>query len=368
MSNAWYVRTYKEGDESGITKLLKRNFEDWLWEYKQNPFGHLIGVAAHDNQLVGHMAMVPVNMKIGTKTVLASQAVDLVVHPEFRRQGIFLAIGRFLAEETERKAIDIWYGIPNKLAHSGHLKYGWFDVCKVPLLIKPISLGRVSETFMGKHKLTRFFNRYKISRKTSKIILQLISSIDRLFAKIFNQTGDNDSKKNFEIRAISSFDERVDVLWKKASKDYPLAVVRTSEYLNWRYVKKPQAKYRILSAERSGEIVGYIVLKTREEENLKSGYIVDIFAQCSDKSLIQSLILKAIEHLKEEKVDLIYCWMLKNGLSTRVYYKTLRYNGFTHFFGRTHPLIARANSPRLSKYFIGDPKNWFITIGDSDHI
>lgn len=55
------------------------------------------------------MALLPVEMRIGDKIVKGSQAVDLIVHPEFRRKGIFLAIGRFITNDAGEKE-DISYG------------------------------------------------------------------------------------------------------------------------------------------------------------------------------------------------------------------------------------------------------------------
>ena len=76
---------------------------------------------------------------------------------------MFLAIGKLLTKEAEKEGIDVTYGFPNKPAHSGHPKYGWFDVCKVPLLIKPINMNKIVN-FLDERKRISFLNRYKISR------------------------------------------------------------------------------------------------------------------------------------------------------------------------------------------------------------
>jgi len=49
-------------------------------------------------------------------------------HPKFRRQGIFLAIGKILTKEAEKEGIDITYGFPNKLAPSGHYEVQAWDL------------------------------------------------------------------------------------------------------------------------------------------------------------------------------------------------------------------------------------------------
>jgi GNAT superfamily N-acetyltransferase len=370
MTQSWSVRIYKEGDQLGILELMKSNGiertnEHWFWEYKNNPFGHHIGVAEHNGQIVGHMALIPTYMKVGDKTIMGSQAVDLLVHPKFRRQGMFLALGTMLTNEARKKQIDITYGFPNAPAHSGHLKYGWVDVCRVPLLIKPINIGKVA-SILDKYKTVRFLNKHKISRNVIKLILHIILPTINFFSRILNRIGDNRDLKNVRISTIESFDDRIDDFWKKVSSDYNIIVARNKKYLNWRYFRKPNVKYTVLLAEKNSEILGYIVLRSISQENLRLGYIVDILASLDEKVVIQSLILKSIEHFRKENVDSIFCSMLNNNLAAGTYYNILRYNGFIPV--SSNPLIARVNSPELSKKSVGDSTKWYITIGDSDDI
>ena len=366
MTQLWCVRIYKEGDERGILKLMKlsgieRTGEHWFWEYKNNPFGHLIGVAELNGQIVGQMALIPTYMKIGDKATMGSQAVDLVVHPKFRRQGMFLAIGKMLTTEAGKEGIDITYGFPNKPAHSGHLKYGWFDVCKVPLLVKPLNMNKIANFFDG-YKMLRFLDRYRISRNVIKSILQVILTVIGFFSRILNRIEDNDNLRNVEIRAIESFDDRIDDFWKKASRDYAIIVIRDKKYLNWRYFEKPDVKYTVLLAEKNEEILGYIVLRSRNEKKLRVGYIVDVFASSDKKVIIHALVLKAIKHFKEQNVDIIICMMLKNN----PFYKILRYNDFIPV--KSNVFIARVNSSERSETSFKDQTKWYITMGDSDQI
>ena len=277
---------------------------------------------------------------------------------------MFLAIGKFLMKEAGKKGIEISYGFPNKRARSGHLKYGWFDVCKVPILIKPLNPNRVHA--LDKYRTVGFLLRYKILRNVVKKILQMILTSISFFSRLSNRIEENNGLKNVEITAIQSFDNSIDYFWKEVSKEYAIIVKKDKKYLNWRYFKKPNARYTVLVAEKRKKIRGYTVLLSKNEKNLRLGSIVDILAS-PDNNIIQSLILKAINHFKEENVDIIICWMLKN-MSAHPYYRVLRYNGFIHLFGRSKPLIARVNSSQVCKAFLCDPSKWYITMGDSDNI
>jgi GNAT superfamily N-acetyltransferase len=329
-----------------------------------NPFGQIIGIVDCEKQIIGHMAWVPTIMKVGNRIILGSQAVDLVVHPKFRRHGIFLEIGRFLAKEAEKRCNEVTYGFPNYSAHSGHLKYGWFDVCQVPLLVKPLNL-RKADSFRSNFFVS-LLTRNRLLNRFMTVALRIGLKSFSFFSAILNRVEESDNSTNHTIRAIHSFDNRFDDFWEAVSGDYPIIVCRNRKFLTWRYSKNPKARYTVLVAEENEKVLGYIVLRTEKEKRL--GYVVDILSYLDKKTVIRSLITKASAHFEEENVDLVLCWMLKNGASANVYYKILNAQGFIHLPGRSNPLIARLNQPNLSEEHVKNPSNWYVTMGDSDHV
>jgi hypothetical protein len=60
--------------------------------------------------------------------------------------------------------------------------------------------------------------------------------------------------------------------------------------------------------------------------------------------------------------------MLKGNSSGNEFHKMLSGQGFVHLFGLSMPLIARANLPNMSEKYVKNPRNWYITMGDSDQI
>jgi GNAT superfamily N-acetyltransferase len=368
----WSLRRYKEGDEKDILELLRMNhvyrtIEEWSWEYKNNPFGNLIVVAEHDGRVVGHEALVPAYMKIGTRVARGSQAVDLIVHPKLRRQGISLAIGKMLVREAEKEGIDLSYGFPNKLSHYGHLKFGWFDVAKVSQLVKPLNMNNIPN-LLARYQTVKVLGKHRTTRTASRYLLQTILKAISFFSKTFNQINgnDDDESENMQVRTVESFDKRIDDFWKNISKNYSVIVIRDKEYLNWRYFQKPNAGYTVLLAEKDAEILGYVVLRCMNKEGLKLGYIVDLLASPANRGLIQRLIVSAIRHFRNEKADLVACRILKNSLGGRLQNKLLKYNGFIQF--SSDPLICRTNSDQLSRKIVADPEKWYITIGDTDYL
>jgi len=371
MNKLWAIRKYKEGDEKGLVQLIKLVYEketeqamsDWIWYYRNNPFGHFIGIAEHDGQIIGHMALIPIYMKVGEKTKKSSQAVDLAVHPDFRHQGIFLAIGEYLTNEAGKEGMDFSYGFPNKPAHSGHLKYGFFDVCFVPTLSKILSGSTLLNTstvnnFLGKFRIAKsLMHRYKILEKIMKFLFGAILTTMNLYHKVFYRLKGNVKLNTLKVEAITSFDGRINDLWRIASSSYSIIVVRDKKYLNWRYFGNPNLKYRVLIAEKNCRILGYIVLSTvRSKTN--QGLIVDLLTLPDNGGIAQLLISKAVEYFRKRNFDSVICYML----GSDSYYRALRNNAFIPLAKKI--LIARVNSSRISEEVLRDYRNWYLTIGD----
>ncbi len=369
------MRAYKKGDELNILKLMKasgfereyqRTLEYWSWKYASSPYGHLTAVAECDGQLIGSMGLSLVKMKAGPLEILGSQAADLIVHPEFRRQGIFLAIGRFLLKEAEKNGVVVTYGFPNEQARSGHLKYGWFDVCEVPRLFKPVNMNNAMDVFEG-NRMIRILSQHKTSKTITNFVLKEILSLASILARASNLNRKS-GLQNLKIRQVNSFDDRVDNLWDRVSKDYEISVVRNRHYLNWRFFSCPGVKYTTLLAEDNEEMLGYAVLLCREEGNLRVGHIVDIFAPLNNGNVVRSLITEATEYFRQMNVDIIVCWMLKVSPTGHFVYTILRNNGFVRVPGKSTLFIARINSSDSSLSRVKDSSKWFVTKGDSDQV
>ena len=360
MERAWTIRTYKEGDEDEIFELVKvvypgnkYNREKWMswwrWMYTENPAGvSRVLVADHGGKIVGHYPLIPVKMKVAGEIMNISQNVDVMTHPDYRHQGIFFTLEKKALSEAEKEGIDITYGFPNEAAYPGHLKSGWFDICKRQILIKPLNLE----------------NTLKIRIK-NKFLIKICATIGKLIVNLFCQAKNSPEINGLKISKITSFDDGIDDFWNTISNDYEIITVRNKEYLNWRYVDVPDVDYTIYLAEKGEEIYGYIVLRCVEQGETTFGYIFDLVACLNCDGVIHSLISKAIEYFENEKVDLIVALMIQN----KELNKILRKNGFiiSRFIKNGH-FCAYRSHPKMSKIYLKNEKNWFIHVGDSDLI
>jgi hypothetical protein len=346
---SWFVRTYQDDDRHELLDLLSGSFAGWkglkgeqlLEWYENNPLGHLICVAECKKKIVGCYVLTLRRIKIGNEIKQSSLAGDLVVHADFRRQGMFLAMGKFITTEAMKEGIEICLGFPNRFAHQGHLKYGWFDVAEIPMFQTYVNFKGF---MMYRGTLPKLHSFYRALHRKKRI--------------------DNTIK----IKQISSFNSEIDRLWTSIAKYYDILGVRDMKYLNWRF-NKPNSKYQVLTVQENGEIMGYAVLlvkrtRARYVGRRRIGYIVDLFVS-PKPSIIHSLVSHSVKFLKEQKVDVILCALL----AKKLFYQVLLENGF--FPSRKIPFIGRINKQETdivgaARTRMRNCENWYATLGDSD--
>jgi GNAT superfamily N-acetyltransferase len=358
MEPKWIIRAYRDGDEEGILELWKAVYSDmqfdrekwlrwWRWMYKENPAGNgWIWLAEDEGKIVGHEALIPIVVKIGNRIVKVAQAVDLMVHPDYRYQGMFLKLERTALNEAEHKGLRITIGFSNKAAYQGHIKLGWFAIGRMSWLIKPLN----------------WVNAIKLKVKNRFLQVVLATGAGLVFNEIFWRIQKAPVIKGFTITQITSFDERFDEFWSRICDQSQIMVVRNKAYLNWRY-STPDANYSVFAAEKDHRICGYIVLHYKIQNGVKRSTIFDVMA--TSEEIVHCLISRAIAESRQKGMDVI----LYSSITNKTYHGILKKNGFMPlpFINSGHFSIY-SSSPSISKEFLSNPQNWLVQTGDSDAV
>lgn len=100
--NAFYNRIYKEN----------RTAEQFLWEFRDGPFGKSIYVVAEDDgKIIGTNCVIPIDLIDANKKIIKSgKSEDTLVDPEYRGQQIFYKIYEFLFEKCKEANIQVIWG------------------------------------------------------------------------------------------------------------------------------------------------------------------------------------------------------------------------------------------------------------------
>jgi GNAT superfamily N-acetyltransferase len=341
----WSLREYREGDEEQILELHRiamnksEDFQWWKWMCQDGPAGPAAIMLAETKQgLVGHHASLPVFIKIGEKITRGGHGFAVMVHPDYRHQGIFKAMGIELSKSAEARSRSISYGSPNDQSRPGFTK--WLhniDMFEIPLLVRIVDWGSVLKS------------RYRIPALVGNAWEHLISR-----TPLPRNSG-------VVVEPVASFDESIDKFWLKASQLKPIMVVKDMKYLNWRYVAKPGNEYRLFVAKRHGETAGYIVLKMRAGGSNR-GFIVDLLALPGEETAAEALIIRAISYLKGEGAAMVFCAMMEDTPC----YRLLRKLKFMRRPGEH--LNVRIFDRSIPEEFVTNPGNWYYVAGDDDTI
>ena len=352
------IRRLKEGDEKEINDLFnqifneQRSIEEWCWKFRDNPLGYLnlTSVAESGGKILGQYSNLPYFFKYRDMILKFGMVVDNFVHPEFRGgiKGVQRAVYEYACNIFYEENMAVGFGFPTRAHYifgKRYLKYS--DICKIPGLFRRMN-WRLS-----------IQQRFPL---LPPVVLNAVRDMSNFVYRILIKTKKRNKPKGLEIKLYDSFDGRFDEFWERVKGQYGIIGVRDRRCLDWRY-RKPGNKYEIVVAELAGKIAGYAVIKTQKETEHVVGYLVDILVDESAEAG-PSLIKECILRFLSSKVDYVLSWMLED----KKLYQTLKEYGFIEreIDQNANGVYLIFDNKNIEATYIGDSRNWYITMGDSD--
>ncbi|MGZ3512313.1 MAG: GNAT family N-acetyltransferase [Thermodesulfobacteriota bacterium] len=349
----WKVRDGSERDMERILSLRDLVFGEverdkldprfWNWQMKENPDGMAWIYLAEDGQkIIGHLADLPKRFLVQGKLVLGTLTHDMMVHPDYRRKGVSSATAEYAIHRVEREKgmFMTAYSIREESLNS-LLKVGWKEITKLPVLVFPIRFSGI-------------VNRYL----RSKVLSLLIGGVIRFFYFFLFGLRKKRKIEGTVMERVYEWDETYDLFWERAKSVHPIMGNRNRSFLTWRYLRHPTRDYVIYRALQKGEMKGYIVLRKVELLKFNSVVIVDLLAL--DDHTLSELVVRGIEHSREEGADLLGFMVPR----PHPYDRSLRREGFLPSFKAFHFLVYSHGNEGI----LLDPKGWYVTWGDTDLI
>jgi GNAT superfamily N-acetyltransferase len=347
----WKVRDGNQKDLKGILSLRKIVFGEmeqdklderfWRWEFEEGPEGKaFIYIVEDENRIIGHFADIPRRFSVEGEVVLGTLSLDLMVHPDYWRKGIFEAMGKYGAQRVKQENGVFLTAFPIRLETiHGLKKIGWKEVVKLPVLVYPIRFSGILNRYIHFPPLSLF-----------------VGGVAKFFYLLLYGLKRRKGIEGIEIEEMDLLDDPFDGFWQKALSLYPIMGIRNRNYLTWRYRQHPTRNYTIYRAIKNGEMKGYIVLRKVELLNFNSAVIVDLLAL--DEITLTALVEKGIQHSRQEGADLLG-FMVPN---VHLYYKILRGMGFLPSL-KTFLFMVY---PHSDKEIFLSPEKWYVNWGDSD--
>jgi GNAT superfamily N-acetyltransferase len=349
----WQVRDGNESDKEGILSLREVVFGQeerdkldprfWRWEFIENPDGRAFIYLVEDpNKIIGHFADIPRQFLVGGEPVLGTLSLDLMVHPDYRRKGIFEAMGNYGAQRVKREKGLFLFAFPIRpeTIH-GLKKIGWLEVVRLPVLVYPL-------------KFSGILNRYLHFPPLSL----LAGGVIQFFHFLLYGMKRRKRAEEVEVEKVGSWDDSFDGFWQKASSYFSIVGVRDRNYLTWRYLQHPTRSYSVFRAKKNGEMTGYIALRKVDLLGFNSAVIVDLLTL--NEATLTALVEKGIEYSRREKADLLGFMVPRN----HPYGNHLRKKGFLPSPKTFQFMIY----PHSEREVLLTPEKWYVNWGDTDVI
>lgn len=211
----------------------KRRFE---WRYELNPFQDrpFIYLAVDGNKVAGFRAFVVQLFQKNVKSLLVFSPADAIVHPDYRRKGIFSKLNNAFFKDVNKILMHesvILNLTSNRFSTPGCLKQSWQQT----------------------DGLKRFF--YKISITSFlKSIIKRSSDQNKRVPLFFSQ-------HEYEIEISSTIlSHDLACFSQKNRNQNTWANLRNKAYYSWKYTYKPE-NYTVVYCRKANTLNGYLIIK-----------------------------------------------------------------------------------------------------------
>jgi hypothetical protein len=307
----------------------------------------------NDREVLGMICSFPQLFQVGGTPQWVFVECDWIVHPEYRNKHFSFQLANRLRSGY---ALGFgWLGVnAQRIIGNRHDAIGAKQILsqlpptgvkRAMPLVKPID---------WRYLATRY-TQNRFLRSAASVLAANATPLRHVFAGRARIPG-------VSVVQIESFDDVIDRLWQRASRDYPVMAVRDRRYLNWRFVARPDATYTMLTAVNGSETIGYLIFRVREDGGQPIGYLVDYLVENRSAAVFSLLLRHAEDKLLRDRVKAIVC-----NVASPPYRGTLiRHGYFPVLLDTRGYLSAAANSfdPKLRVFT--DLRRWFVTMGDGD--
>jgi hypothetical protein len=313
-----------------------------------------------EQEVIGHVATVPVRLAVAGRLHDASWAVGLVVLPEHRNGPVAPLVVKKLNEavdigltlHVEEAALRVFKGV------------GWRHLGLIPQYVRVLNSRAFVRTFAqrGGQLLAGHVGRLWT------LLARVPGPVAALVALAFaGHAAAGALRRRQRSRAVVArehgFDPGYTELAERVKDKLGVWVFRDEPYLVGRYGRRMSA-YRLLACRREARLLGYAIVKVRQFENdprmgdIRMGTLVDCVFEPGEPAVLDALLASAVAACRRERVDVVFCAASLRALGDR-----LRRHGFVAMPGTLNAAYhdrtgALADNPPLD--------SWHLMRGDSD--
>jgi len=309
-------------------------------------------VAEIDGRIVAMMLRIVRGVRVRGRSSLARDGVDAAVDPRYQGRGLYGAVLDHSREGPQGAEFGLafWYSTNPRTRRRSKPELGKSLGNPIQVLQRPYHARAI---------VARRRKRYggRLPASLAVLRIELERAVNRLAHPPYvRRVGCEGS-----ISTLERFDERIGGFFDEAARPFDFIVVRSADYLSWRYCDPAAGRFTIRAAEQEGKLLGYLVFKVAEGE----GYIADLLALPGRSDVVRSLLEDALRLFRAAGVEQVTCWMI----SRHPYNGILRRYGFMDTRKDVGFGYEPVNLTASELEFLGDPRaRIHLTHGDSDWV
>jgi GNAT superfamily N-acetyltransferase len=350
MSSDVQIKQFELSDQDALLSFLRRAYPGeprrsdpafWKWHFLENPYAGEndipVWLVKSGPDIVGQMATIPIKLKVGEEEVQALWSIDFIVFPEFRGRGLGKRLVQTAQEAYGQTMMELGH---NEQSGAVFRHLNW------------IELGNINR-----------YHRLLFPGDAVKELSQLapLRGLANLVYAPFRPKPSTSVATNRTLHSVTRFDSSFDELWRDACVQWPCAVVRSSRFLEWQYIRQPGKRFDVLGYSDEHRLLGYVVLFFRRPEHggsVSKAAITDICFRATDsQEVIDALLQGALALAVERRVGGIVTDVLDDRVEKR-----LQKLGFWRI-KKSPPFMVHSVERQELVY---EQKNWFLTRGDAD--
>jgi hypothetical protein len=313
-----------------------------------------------EQEVIGHLATLPVRLAVGGRLLDAAWAVGLVVLPEHRNGPVAPLLVKKLNEavdialtlHVEEAALRVFKGV------------GWHHLGVLPQYVRVLNARAFVQTFARRG---RQFLPDRGARLWA-VLPHVAAPVGGLVRLAFSGLAVAGALRRRRAAGVSvgqegAFDHGYTELAERVKDKLGVWVFRDERYLAARYGRRMGA-YRLLACRQEGRLVGWALVKLKQFArdprmgDIRMGTLVDCVFDPDEPAILDALLAASIRLCRRERIDVVFCTA-----SLRALTLGLRRHAFVPMRGTLnvafHDRTAAMGSPRPLE-------SWHLMRGDSD--
>ena len=356
-SRTWKVIPFENRDLPALGLFFKQHFRSasqygsmglFQWRAVDNYLmSGIINLIKDGERIVSTLSNTPKRLFVRGEGRLVAEIGDANTDPQYQRQGMLALLINQSTRDALDKGIQGVYSTPDTktpslpafIKKANYLPQQGLDIQS---LIFPIDIG----PFVQAH------THWLIGHYAGSLFLTLV------YLYYLVMKGLNHRSQAFTVDELLALPDDWDNFWDKARQSYDFIFEKNKQALTWRFFRNPN-KYKFYIVKNKDEIVGYIVYRIVNDDDIKRLIIADFLFLPGYEFHFKVLLLKVFEDALRIGANLISSWCIKGSN----YYKFFKKFGF----------IKRGNILLIwfQNEFASALKNghrWHFTISDSDNV